>query len=178
VLHNRTLNISLILPSCHAWTQSIRGLYAQFVSVVSNALNLHGITASPCGVIRGPCLGQSAICFETHAHDSLLINQRKVFGCAQRRMKHATLVHGTLLIGVDIPLQSRVFGVPESRIENAMTAVPDGIDPIAIAGDLVGAASARLNLTPIICFVTASDPQLGSSDHSIKSINGDWRPGR
>jgi lipoate-protein ligase A len=148
VLHTRTLNIGLVLPVGHEWSRSVRGLYERFVPLVSDALGRHGVAAIPVDGRPEERPARTAICFESHTEDSLLLGGRKVFGCAQRRLRGAVLVHGTLLLSLDIPLHSRVFGVPEARIERAMTAVPPGVDRRGLAEDIVAVTAAGMGLKP------------------------------
>ncbi len=149
VLHNRTLNIGLVLPATHGSIRNISGLYSLLGRAISRALARQGVSVTqpePGG--RAPA--RTIICFESHTNDSLLLDGRKVFGGAQRRLREATLVHGTLLLAVDIPQHGRVFGVPESRIERAMTAVPDGVDQCVLTMDIIGEMAAALGLAPEI----------------------------
>ncbi len=102
VLHNRTLNVGLILPAVHSCARSINGLYSAVGHAISLALARQGVNVNR--VIKGGATpNRTIICFESHTDDSLLLNGRKVFGGAQRRMKHAILIHGALLLAVDIP---------------------------------------------------------------------------
>jgi lipoate-protein ligase A len=150
VLHTRTLNIGLVLPAEHEWSKSVRGLYGRFVPLVSDALGRHGVTAHPFDGRLEARPARTAICFEAHTEDSLLLGGRKVFGCAQRRLKGAVLVHGTLLLSLDVPLSSRVFGVPAPRIERAMTALPEGVDRRGLTEDIVAVTAAGMGLAPEI----------------------------
>ena len=147
VLHNQTLNIGLVLPSGHGSARNIGGLYSVLGRVISLALTRQGVSVTLAEIgDRSPT--RTIICFESHSNDSLLLNGRKVFGGAQRRLRETTLVHGTLLLAVDIPQHSRVFGVQESRIEKAMTAVPDGVDRRVLTMDIIGEMAAALELEP------------------------------
>ena len=149
VLHNRTVNISLVLPAGHLWAQSIRGLYTRFIAVVSRALKSVGVPATPLDIASAPRPARSPICFEADSGETLLLRKRKVFGCAQHRLKDAVLVHGTLLLDLDVPQQSRVFKVPKARIERALGSVPRGIDPSDIEDALIQMISTELEMTPV-----------------------------
>jgi lipoyl(octanoyl) transferase len=148
VLHNRTLNIGLILPVEHGWAHGIKGLYSAFLLVVSGALAQCGIAVSPVEGKRREGALQTAICFESHTEDTLLYHGKKVFGCAQRRLRNAILIHGTLVLAIDIPQQSRVFGVPEREIDRMMTALPGNPDPRALTSDIVEVMAATLGMAP------------------------------
>lgn len=149
VLHNRSVSIALVLPTHHHWTRTIGGLYARFIGRVAHALTQIGIPASPLDLAASPRPSRSPICFEADCGETLILNQRKVFGCAQHRLKDAVLVHGTLLLGLDIAQQSRVFKVSEDRIERAMSYVPSGKDPRMIVDALIQSISTGLEMTPV-----------------------------
>lgn len=148
VLHNRTLNIGLVLPSRHEWVGSIRGLYERFISPIAAALQAQGIAAIPMSrPMEGP-RERTPICFESHTEDTLLLNHKKVFGSAQRRLRGSILIHGTLVVHLNTPQQSRVFGVPESRIDRIMTSIPSGHDVEALAEGIVDGLASALHMTP------------------------------
>jgi lipoate-protein ligase A len=149
VLHNPSVNVALVLPSGHAWASSIRGLYSRFVSAVSAALRQINIAALPLDVVSAPRPEKSPICFEADSGETLVLNKRKVFGCAQHRTRDAVLVHGTLLLGLDVPQHSRVFKVPEDRIARSLSAVPSEYDPGAIEDALIIMISTELAMTPV-----------------------------
>ena len=150
VLHNRTLNIGLVLPSEHRWARNVRRLYSIFISMVSSSLKAHDITVVPVAPNSRQDAARTAICFESHTDDSLLLGGKKVFGCAQRRLRDAILVHGTLLLAVNIPQQSRVFGVSEEKIDSAMTAVSESLDPHELTDDIVAVTAATMGLKPVL----------------------------
>jgi len=148
VLHNRTLNIGLVLSAEHGLARSIKGLYSAFLLVISTALEQLGIAVAPVDGEQRQGALRTAICFESHTEDTLLYRGKKVFGCAQRRLKNAILIHGTLVLTIDIPQQSRVFGVPEQEIDRVMTALPGNLDPHALTSDIVGVMAATLGAIP------------------------------
>lgn len=127
VLHQHTLNLCLILPSTHPWTDSIVSLYHSFKTMVQDALSKQAVE-SRFNDPKNPPAKRTAICFESHTDDTLLLNGKKVFGSAQRRRRHAVLIHGTLLLDLNIPQQSRIFNVPNAHIKSIMCAVPQTFD--------------------------------------------------
>ena len=127
VLHQHTLNIALFLPRNHPWSQTIAPLYGRFTAWVKAALTKQSFSCKGWNH-RRPSAPRSAICFESHTDDTLLIEGRKVFGSAQRRQKTGVLIHGTLLLDLDVPQHSRVFGVPKAHIRRIMCALPYPLD--------------------------------------------------
>ena len=124
VLHQGDLSLSLALPAAHPWARGIGPLYDGFVESLREAVATFGIH---CERARRPAprpRARSPICFEDQLTESLLLDGKKVLGCAQVRRASAALVHGTLLLGLDVNLQAEVFGVPTQRITAAMAALP------------------------------------------------------
>ncbi len=119
VLHQGDLALALALPASHPWAGSIRGLYDRFLDGVQAALAELGVSTER-GTEAAAGRERSPICFEDHALESLLLDGRKVLGCAQRRRLHGVLVHGTLLFALDAELQARLYRVPVQRITAAM----------------------------------------------------------
>ena len=130
----------------HPWHRHISGAYDRFVSIVGRALNRQGIAVSqalPGDMARG----RSPVCFERDAGETLLLNNKKVLGCAQRRTQRAVLVHGALLLDLDVPLHCRVFDVPESRIRAVMTHLPP-CRPDELAASIAEETAKSLDLSP------------------------------
>lgn len=123
VLYQRDLALSLVLPEAHPWARSIGSLYEEFVATLQTGLHTLGVTTtrSQAPTHGGP---RSAICFEDHRAETLLLEGKKVLGCAQARRKGAALVHGALLLGVDAGLQSEVYGVTRERIDALLGSIP------------------------------------------------------
>ena len=149
VLHHQSLNIALVLPARHPWARQINGLYQHFVTHVGDALRNLGVAVTVPGNRRPSVPGSSHICFESDFGETLLFEHRKVFGCAQRRLRHSILVHGTLLLAIDVALQSRVFNVPESRITRAMSHIPGNIDPQMARDAIIHSFSSGLESEPV-----------------------------
>jgi lipoate-protein ligase A len=124
VLHHASLSLSLALPAAHPWARGIGSLYDGFVEALRSAVASLGIPCDRARALAPRPRGRSPICFEDQRTESLLLGGRKVLGCAQIRRTSSVLVHGTLLLGLDVPLQAAVFGVQPERIAAAMTALP------------------------------------------------------
>lgn len=148
VLHQHSLNIALVLDAQHQWTRRIDNLYRHFIVCVTQGLAHMGIEVTmPKDSPQTPPK-MSKICFEADFGETLLLNGRKVFGCAQRRTKRAVLVHGSLLLGLDVAQQSRVFNVPEDRIARTMTCIPGNTNETALMDAIVRSFSLRLGRKP------------------------------
>lgn len=123
VLYTGDLALSLALPEAHPWAHSIGSLYDHFVAALQSGLEGLGVSAT-----RGQDTGRggprSVICFENPMAETLLLDGKKVLGCAQARHRGAVLIHGALLLGVDAELQAEVYGVPPARIEALLGVVP------------------------------------------------------
>lgn len=149
VLHQADLSLSLALPAPHPWARTIGTLYDGFVEAIQEALTTLGV---PCERAEAPVprpRTRSPICFEDQLTESLLVHGRKVLGCAQVRRGRAALVHGTLLLGLNAPLQAEVFGVAQERIAAAMTALPaPAPSPFSLARLCASALARALGLAP------------------------------
>jgi lipoyl(octanoyl) transferase len=149
VLHNHTLNIGIFLPVAHPFASGIRPLYARFTTLVRNALQHAGVETC----LRDPRVEpkeRTPICFASHTDDTLLENGRKVFGSAQRRLRHAVLIHGALVLGLDPRQQGRVFGVSRQHIEALMAALSSPLDLSEFRDALTRLLSTRLHTDALI----------------------------
>lgn len=144
VLHDHTLNVGLILPKAHPWTQNVRHFYRRLLEPVGDALMQHRISVDHGPTKAGQRDGRTPICFETHGDDSLLIDGKKVFGCAQRRCRLATLVHGSLFLRMDSTLQGCVFNVTSDHIQTIMSAVPNIVSSTDLADTIIDKVKATL----------------------------------
>lgn len=125
VFNDGDLSLSLALPADHPWAGSIHDLYAAFVNTIRRALSALGVEAVPWRPEDGTPRHRSPICFEDHLAESLLLDGRKILGCAQIRRRRAVLVHGTVLFRLDAAVQARIYGVEEARIARAMAPLPE-----------------------------------------------------
>jgi lipoate-protein ligase A len=148
VLHQADLSASLSLPADHPWAKTIRGLYDGFVLSVQEALSSFGVQTDRWLPPQGTARSRSPICFEDHLAESLLVEGRKVLGCAQVRRRESALVHGTILFTLDPPTQALVYGVSEERIRAAMAALPHrlGLTAQTLAGRLAQILARNLSL--------------------------------
>jgi len=111
VIHQGDLGVGLALPQSHPWAREIRGLYDHFLEVLAPALRAVGGEVSRLAEPRHASRVRSPICFLDQLTDSLVVDGRKVVGCAQTRRRGAVLIHAAVLLGLDAELYARVFGV-------------------------------------------------------------------
>jgi lipoate-protein ligase A len=127
VVHRRDLAVSLFLPATHPWAEKITGLYELFLGALAPALEGAGGSGytpahpSEAGRTRSP------ICFEDQLSDTLVVEGRKVVGCAQSRKARAVLIHAAVSLNLAVEIYSAVFRVSEERILKGLgEAVPGG----------------------------------------------------
>ena len=135
VYNDGDLSLSLALPADHPWSASIHDRYSVFVESIRRALSDLGVNTVRWRPGDGTPRRRSPICFEDHLAESLLLDGRKILGCAQVRRRRAVLVHGTVLFHLDAATQARIYGVDEARIEQAMASLPraEGLTPRTLA---------------------------------------------
>jgi lipoate-protein ligase A len=127
VVHRGDLGVGLSLPSGHVWAKDIVGLYSRFLDALEPALNSVGSEVSRLAEPRRASRVRSPICFLDQLADTLVMDGKKVVGCAQTRRKGAVLVHAAVLLDLDAAMYSRLFGVPEIDVLAGLApAVPGG----------------------------------------------------
>ncbi len=152
VLYTGDLALSLALPSGLPWSRSIASLYEGFVGAIQAGLASTGVHTERARADPKASGLRSPICFEGRSAETLLLGGRKLLGCAQSRRREAVLVHGALLLGLDSGLQSRVYGVPQERIEALLGHVPkrSGRTAPELANAIAEAVAAGLGEPPPI----------------------------
>jgi lipoate-protein ligase A len=146
VIYDGDLAVSLALPQSHPWAKGVLGLYGRFLDSLEPALRDAGSAARRTSNPRRASRVRSPICFEDHLSDTLVIDGRKVVGCAQTRRGGAVLVHAAVLMGLDAELYARVFRVAADRALGGLApAVPNG-DWKVIGRGVVSALSRALGL--------------------------------
>ena len=135
VIHSGDLGVGLALPSTHPWAMGIVGLYGRFLDVLGPALRSLGSGASRLDDPARASRLRSPVCFLDQLSDTLVVDGKKVVGCAQTRRGGAVLIHAAVLLGLDAELYARVFGVDVDEIRS-------GLAPALLGGDWrqVGAA--------------------------------------
>ncbi len=150
VYNDGDLSLSLALPAGHPWAGSIHVLYSAFVEAVRRAVSALGVQTLRWRPEDGTPRRRSPICFEDHLAESLLLDGRKILGCAQVRRRGAVLVHGTVLFHLDSAVQARIYGVEKARIERAMAPLPqaEGLTPRTLAETVVATLAENAGLRP------------------------------
>ncbi len=101
ILHAREVTWSLALPASHPLAAgSINESYRRIAVVMREALRSLGIAAT---LKEGDATRRAhPACFETPARHELVVNGRKILGCARVQRRHAQLQHGTLPLSGDV----------------------------------------------------------------------------
>ena len=126
VIHRGDLGIGLALPGEHPWARGIVALYGRFLDALEPALRSLGAEVSRLAEPARATRVRSPICFLDQLADTLVADGRKAVGCAQTRRRGAVLVHAAVLLGLDVKLYSRVFGVPAADVAAGLTPAVSG----------------------------------------------------
>jgi lipoate-protein ligase A len=127
VIHQGDLGIGLALPQSHPWAKEIHGLYDLFLEALAPALRAVGARVSRLAEPRRASRVRSPICFLDQLSDSLVVDGRKVVGCAQTRRRGAVLIHAAVLLSLDAELYARVFGVPAEVVRAGLAPAVSGV---------------------------------------------------
>jgi lipoate-protein ligase A len=156
VIHRGDLGVGLALPLEHPWARGIVGLYGRYLDVLEPALRSLGSDVSR---LRDPARAsrvRSPVCFLDQLSDTLVVDGKKVVGCAQTRRGGAVLIHAAILLGLDAGLYERVFGVPADEVREGLAPALPGADWRQVGdaiveglGDALGLEARRLPLEPI-----------------------------
>jgi lipoate-protein ligase A len=99
ILHDRELTYSICVPDDNRLSSASTELYDLVHQQIIELLAERGIEASlATGCGRGVAKGCSFLCFERLTDGDVVIGRNKICGSAQRRMKHAVVQHGSLLL--------------------------------------------------------------------------------
>jgi lipoate-protein ligase A len=143
VIHRGDLGVGLFLPQDHPWAKGVVGLYGRFLDVLEPALRSLGSDVSRLDDPGHASRVRSPVCFLDQLSDTLVVDGRKVVGCAQTRRRAAVLIHAAVLLGLDAEMYERVFGVPAEEIRAGLApAFPRG-DPKEV-GNVISAAIAEV----------------------------------
>lgn len=114
VLHHIELTYSVVAPmEMDGFSGGIIDTYSLISRCIVQALKDIGIDAD---IKKGASGDREAsrkdACFHAPSRYEILLNGRKLVGSSQRRFKKSFLQHGSIIFGVDGPLNTRVFGAP------------------------------------------------------------------
>lgn len=109
VLHDNELTYSIVAGTeAEPFSGGITAAYSFISSSIIGALNEAGVKAEfSKGSVSGA--GKDA-CFYAPSRYEVLVDGRKLVGSSQRRFKRSFLQHGSILLGIDKGMNSRVFG--------------------------------------------------------------------
>jgi lipoate-protein ligase A len=136
VIHQGDLGVGLFLPQNHPWAKGIIDLYERFLDVLGPALRSLGSEVSRLEKPTRASRVRSPICFLDQLSDTLVVDGKKVVGCAQTRRGGAVLIHAAVLLGLDAELYARVFDVEAADIEAGLAPALAGAD-WRTAGDAI-----------------------------------------
>lgn len=146
VIHRGDLGVGLFLPQEHPWAGGIVSLYGRFLDVLGPALRSLGSEVSRLAEPTHASRVRSPVCFLDQLSDTLVVDGRKVAGCAQTRRRGAVLIHAAVLLGLDADLYERVFQVSSAEIRAGIGPALPGADSIEVGEAIVGALATALGL--------------------------------
>lgn len=148
VVHRGDLGVGLVLPATHPWAQGIIALYGRFLDALEPALRSLGARVSRLAEPARASRVRSPICFLDQLADTLVVDGRKVVGCAQTRRRGAVLVHAATLLGLDAGLYTRIFGIDAEQVQAGLGRAVAGVGwrevGGAVAAELARALGAEL----------------------------------
>jgi lipoate-protein ligase A len=106
ILHDRELTYCLLLDR-KLMPEAILDSYRRISSGIAASLKILGLDA--CMNERSSRDERSAACFHEPSWYELLVNNRKIVGSAQKRMRGRLLQHGSVLIDIDIDKYAGCF---------------------------------------------------------------------
>ncbi len=125
ILHDRELTFSVAVPPGHPLAAlDVNDSYLELTRPLLFWLRGFGLAAE----FRGQCpTSKPANCFAGAACPDIVVKGKKIFGSAQRRKNGGILQHGSLLLDIDAPLWTAVFG---PQLGQGFTSIKgEGIDP-------------------------------------------------
>ena len=169
VLGRKALSASLVVPAGNEGRRdlSITGCYDLFTCSIRDGLNDGGVIAERCSVRQK---SGSPVCFFGRGPETLLVEGRKIFGGAQRRISGLALVHGVLLLDEAPDLHALVFGVTEEEVQRRIASV--GVNDIGRLKRNIGLAFAQ-RLDEKITGIFKAEPTLASIK---EQKSGKWSP--
>lgn len=109
VLHFNELTYSIVAGvDDEPFSGGITAAYSAISACVIEALRLSGVAADFARAQSAS--GKKDACFHSPSRFEVLVSGRKLVGSAQRRFKRCFLQHGSVLLGIDREMNSRVFG--------------------------------------------------------------------
>jgi lipoate-protein ligase A len=128
VIHSGDLGVALALPASHPWAVGVVGLYDRFLEVLSPALRTFEPRIERKHDPPRAARVRSPVCFLDQLSDTLLVEGRKVVGCAQTRRRGAVLIHAAILLGLDAELYAGVFRTDAAEVRSGLGIAVEGGD--------------------------------------------------
>lgn len=99
ILHHHELTYSLTVPTKPGEHGARSDLYRAVHAAFVTAMDGWGVTIKPHSVDKRPQnQADPFLCFQRRTDEDLILSGYKVLGSAQRRVKHAVMQHGSLLL--------------------------------------------------------------------------------
>jgi len=146
VIHRGDLGVGLALPMAHPWAKGIVGLYGRFLDALGPALRSLGSEVSRLEDPVRASRVRSSICFLDQLSDTLVVDGKKVVGCAQTRRSGAVLIHAAILLGFDAEFYARIFGVDADEIRSGLAPALPGADWRQVSDAIVDGLAQALEL--------------------------------
>ena len=100
IVHDQEMTYSIVLPRSSRWSSENAELFSRVHRSLIGCLEGMGI--SGCRVFENAKRETPAepfLCFQRRANGDVVLNDFKIIGSAQRRLKNALLQHGSVLLG-------------------------------------------------------------------------------
>lgn len=111
ILHDREITYSIIAPTdLPVFAGGISGAYSVIARRIAEALCDIGVPAVFSSEIASKRAVKSHACFYAPSRYEIMVGGKKISGSAQRRLKHAFIQHGSILLDIDAGVYNRVFG--------------------------------------------------------------------
>lgn len=172
IVHDRELTYSFVTPIAQRFSadhqQLVRVFHETLCESLANwhiAANLYSLAPAEPTQNRQPAK-KSFLCFERRAIDDVVLGGAKIAGSAQRRRRHALLLHGSVLL-------EKSSSAPELPGIGSFTERPPTADALADAwGDLI---AARLGANLIGAKLTNQERQSAENHRRTKYETGTWQ---
>lgn len=111
ILHDREITYSVIAPTdLPFFAGGITGAYSVIARCIAEALCYIGVPAVFSSERTSERVVKSPACFYAPSRYEITAGGKKISGSAQRRLKHAFIQHGSILLDIDKNAYRRVFG--------------------------------------------------------------------
>lgn len=129
VLHSEELTYAVISNDLSLFGDSIRDGYLRIGHALKTGIARIGIHSKLAKGVKKTALtfreGNKKPCFISPSRAELLVNNRKIAGSAQRRLKRAFLQHGSIPLEVDYFEMGRVLCIAPSQLQDNMISVSE-----------------------------------------------------